>query len=139
MNTEWFSFGWIHEVLIVVLLGVYVLLVYWNKLPTMASFKEFVDSINTGGGHLLMLFLLTVWFFIAAMRVFFHILALPEETITKNNAVVMMGLTFVTGTAFGGAFSALLKTMSGGKATDLPPETTKQVTTTTERQAPPTP
>jgi hypothetical protein len=122
MNVEWFQFGWIHEVLIAGLLVVYLLLVRWNRLPTMSSFKEFVDSINTGGGHLLMLFLLTVWFFIAAMRVYFRILMLPDEVFTKQNAVVMLGLTFVTGTAFGGAFSALLKTMSGGKATDLPPE-----------------
>lgn len=118
---EWFSFGW-PQILIVVLAAIiYLLLVFSNKLPSMASFKDFTDTINSSGGHIIILTLFCAWFFVAAMRFFFHVLSMPGDTITKENALIMLGVTFVTGTAFGGAWSALLKTMSGNKANGVSP------------------
>src|SRR5271154_5699861 len=113
---EWFTFGWPQVLVLVLVALIYLLLVFANKLPSMASFKDFADTINSAGGHIIILTLFSAWFFISAMRLIFHIMAMPEELISKQNAIIMAGVGFVTGTAFGGAWGALLKTMSGIKA-----------------------
>jgi hypothetical protein len=124
---EWFTFGWPHALILGLLTLIYLLLTFANKLPSMASFKDFADTINSAGGHIIILTLFSAWFFVAAMRFFFHILAMPGDTITKENALVMIGVTFVTGTAFGGAWGALLKTMSGVKANGVAPSPTPDI------------
>jgi hypothetical protein len=113
---EWFQFGWPAFGLFVLLLAVYLFLVLTNKMPTMSSFKDFADTINSAGGHIIILSIFSGWFFTTAMRFFFHVLGLPDEVITKHDAIIMTGVGFLTGTAFGGAWGALIKTMSGGKA-----------------------
>ena len=120
---EWFTFGWPHALLLGLLAVIYLLLVFSNKLPSMASFKDFADTINSAGGHIIILTMFSAWFFVAAMRLIFHVMNLPDEQITKHDAIIMAGVGFVTGTAFGGAWGALLKTMSGIKAngTGTPP------------------
>ena len=115
---EWFTFNWQQYAVFGALLLTYLLLVFSRRLPAMSSFQEFADTINTAGGHIVILSLFSAWFFLTAMRFFFHVLGLPEETITKQNAVIMTAIAFLTGTAFGGAWGALIKTMSGGKASN---------------------
>lgn len=121
---EWFQFGWPQYIALVVIALVYLLLVFRNKMPSMNSFKDFVDAINTAGGHILVLTLFSLYFFRTAMRFFFHVLGLPDEVVTKQNAVIMTGIAFLTGTAFGGAWAALIKTMTGGKANGEAPSPT---------------
>ena len=113
---QWFHIGATEYVVLGVMLLVYLVLVFSGKMPSMKSFQEFADTINSAGGHIIILSLFSVWFFATAMRFFFHVLSLPDETITKHDAIIMTGVGFVTGTAFGGAWGALIKTMSGGKA-----------------------
>jgi hypothetical protein len=113
---EWFQIGWQQYVFFGSLLLVYLILVFSKNLPPMKSFQEFADTINSAGGHIIILSAFSGWFFLTAMRFFFHVLGLPDEVITKNNAVIMTAIAFLTGTAFGGAWGALIKTMSGGKA-----------------------
>ena len=117
MHTEeWFRIGWQEYSVFALLLAIYLVLVFANRLPTMTVFKEFADTINTAGGHILILGLFSLYFFRTAMRFFFYVLSLPIETLTKHDAIIMTGVGFLTGTAFGGAWGALIKTMSGGKA-----------------------
>jgi hypothetical protein len=113
---EWFQIGWQQYAVLGTLVLVYLVLVFGNKLPAMKSFQEFTDTINSAGGHIIILSIFSGWFFLTAMRFFFHVLGLPDEVVTKNNAVIMTAIAFLTGTAFGGAWGALIKTMSGGKA-----------------------
>ena len=113
---EWFTFGWPQALIFFALIGIHLLLVFSNKMPSMASFKDFADTINSAGGHIILLSLFSGWFFISAMRFFFHTLNLPDEVISKHEALVMNAVSFLTGSAFGGAWGALIKTMSGGKA-----------------------
>jgi hypothetical protein len=117
---EWFRFNWQDYAILAIFLGVYLVLVFTKKLPGMAAFKDFTDTINSAGGHILILTLFSVYFFKAAMLFFYHVLGLPDELLTKQNAVIMTAIAFLTGTAFGGAWAALLKTMTGGK-TNGPP------------------
>ncbi len=121
---DWFQIGWPQYAILGVVLAVYLLLVFKNKLPTMASFKDFADTINSAGGHIIILSIFSGWFFISAMRFFFHSLSLPDEVITKHDALVMNAVSFLTGSAFGGAWGALIKTMSGGKANGTAPVST---------------
>lgn len=113
---EWFQIGWQQYAFLATILVVYLVLVFSNRLPTMESFQKFTDTINSAGGHIIILSLFSGWFFLTAMRFFLHVLGLPDETITKHDAIIMTGVGFLTGTAFGGAWGALIKTMSGGKA-----------------------
>jgi hypothetical protein len=113
---EFFRFTWMEYTFLIVIVAVYLLLVFRNKLPGMGAFKDFTDTINTAGGHILILTLFSLYFFKAAMQFFYHVMSLPEATVTKSNAVIMTGIAFLTGNAFGGAFASLLKTMTGGKA-----------------------
>jgi hypothetical protein len=118
---EWFTFKWTDFGIFCIIIGVYLLLVFRNKMPNMSTFKDFVDAINTAGGHIVLLSVFSFYFFRTAMRFFLHVLGLPDEVVTKNNAIIMTGIGFLTGTAFGGAWGALIKTMSGGKANGTPP------------------
>lgn len=118
---EWFQTSWQEYAVLALFIGVYLLLVFRNRMPSMGVFKEFVDAINTAGGHIVLLAIFSFYFFRTAMRFFFHVLGLPDEVVTKQNAVIMTGIAFLTGTAFGGAWGALIKTMSGGKANGVTP------------------
>lgn len=118
---EWFQFNWQEFAVFAVVIVIYLLLVFRNKMPSMGAFKEFVDAINTAGGHIFLLSLFSLYFFRTAMRFFFHVLSLPDEEITKHEAIIMTGIGFLTGTAFGGAWGALIKTMSGGRANGVTP------------------
>lgn len=112
---EWFTLGWHEYAALVIFLAVFLVLVFSRRI-SMAAFKDFTDTINTAGGHIVLLSLFSGWFFVTAMRFFLHVLGLPDEVITKHDAIIMTGVGFLTGTAFGGAWGALIKTMSGGKA-----------------------
>lgn len=113
---EWFLIGWQQYLVLTVILLVYVLLAWRDKLPRISAFKDFLDSINSAGGHIFLLTLLTLWSIKIAMQFFYHILSLPAEAFTKQQAIVTAGITFVQGTLAGTFIGALLKTMSGGKA-----------------------
>jgi hypothetical protein len=116
---EWFKAGW-PEYIFLIAVVVIVLLLIFSKRVSMKAFQDFIDTINTAGGHIVILTILTGWFFVSAMRFFFHTLGLPDEVITKHDAIIMNAVTFLTGSAFGGAWGALIKTMSGGKANGTP-------------------
>jgi hypothetical protein len=124
---EWFAPGPPMYIALGICVLVYLLLTFTRRLPQMNSFKEFADVINSAGGHILILTLFSAWFFAVAMRFFFHVLGLTDEIITKHEAIVMTGIGFVTGTAFGGAWGALLKTMTGGQANGKPQATSVTV------------
>lgn len=113
---EQFFFGWKELAVLVAVLIVYLILVFANKLPSMSAFKEFADVINTAGGQIVVLGLFSWWSIKIAMQYFYHILAIQSDAITKQDAIIMAGVTFVTGTLVGTFTGALLKTMSGGKA-----------------------
>lgn len=115
-----FQFSWGQYAVWGTLLGVYLILVFTKKMPAMNSFKNFVDTVNSAGGHILLLAIFSIYFFKVAMQFFYNALNLPDEIITKRDAILMTGIAFVTGTAFGGAWGALLKTMTGAKADGMP-------------------
>lgn len=121
MNGEnLFTWGWQQYAIIGVLMLCYMVLAFRNKLPPMSAFKDFLDSVNSSGGHIFMLLILTVWSIRIAMQFFYHLLNMPASEFDKDNALITAGITFVQGTLAGTFIGALLKTMSGGKANGQP-------------------
>jgi len=113
---EFFVWGWPQYALIAALIGCYLLLSFRNKLPGMQAFKDFLDAINSAGGHIFLLVLLSVWSIKIAMQFFYHLLSLGPEQFDKDSALITAGITFVQGSLCGTFIGALIKTMSGGKA-----------------------
>jgi len=111
-----FAFSWTQVLIWGVIVLTFVALLVARRLPQMRSFKDFLDAINSAGGHIFLLALFSFYFFKTAMQLFYHTLNLPEDFVSKHEALIAQGYQFVTGMAFGGAWAALLKTMTGAKA-----------------------
>lgn len=118
---QFFTWGWPHFLLIGSLMGMYLLLSFRNKLPPMSAFKEFLDAVNSAGGHIFILLILSIWAIRIEMQFIYHVIALPDEDFSKHNSVIMVGLSAVQAGLAGTFTGALLKTMSGGKAETVPP------------------
>lgn len=130
--------------ILLVLLACGMYLQVSKKGPSMSSMREFVNLTNTRGGNIVILGGFSVWFFSASMRLFYHAFAMiAGKSLTPDDAILLMGLQFVTGAGFGGAFGSMLKTMTGSdgqsRATDLNGDSSKSTTTTTSVSATATP
>lgn len=91
-----------------------LLLLLSRRLPAMESFERLVHLLDSRGGNIALLSVLTWMFFLSGMRLIYRLLEMvSNKTLTPENAIAQVGLVFVTGTAFGGAFGALLKTLTG--------------------------
>lgn len=113
---DFFVMTWQSWLALTVLLVCYMVLSFAGKLPRMSAFKDFLDAVNSAGGHIFLLFLLTIWSIKIAMQFMYHTLAMPADQFNKNQAIITAGIAFVHGNLVGGFMAALLKTMSGGKA-----------------------
>lgn len=97
-----------------VLLLIWVFLALRNKLPSIEGVRALVGILNSRGGNILILTMLTLTFFQASMRWFYYVMGLLQsKSITPDNAVLIAGISFVTGTAFGSAIGALLSALTG--------------------------
>lgn len=85
-----------------------------KRVPEATSIKLSLSVLNDKGGQILLLTCLSCWFFSVSMHLFYYaIQQIAQKTLAPDNAVLLMGLQFCTGVAFGGSFGALLKTMDG--------------------------
>jgi hypothetical protein len=119
-------------ILLLLFYGAFALL---KILPSTESVQEFASMLNSKGGNILILGAFSLFFFVTGMRMVYWCLEQNiEGKLNADNAVMMMGITFVTGSCFGGSFSSMLKVMSGD--TPVPPGNTSStvtaVTTSTE-------
>lgn len=118
----------VHVGLIVVIVA-YGILAKAKLLPSVDALQEFASMLNSKGGNILVLAGLSLLFFETAVHMTYWCLdRMNEGKLTVDNAVMMMGLTFITGSCFGGAFSSMLKVMSGENPT---PHNGTTATTTT--------
>jgi len=131
----YFSFSTREAVVLVVFVLVWLLLQLTGKGPKMQSMRDFVNLINTRGGNILLLAAFGWYFFNVSMRLFYHTIALmAAKQLDTQNAVALMALQFCTTSAFGGAFGAMLKTMTGSdgqsRTTDILADPDTRVVTT---------
>lgn len=101
--------------------ALYLVLALVNKLPAVESIRRLMSALDDRGGNIVVLVGMTVWFFAQAIYMFyFAINMIGSGKIDGKDAVLLMGLQFVTGVAFGGSFGALLKTLNGQVSTSPP-------------------
>jgi hypothetical protein len=119
----------------IILLIAYGLFAKFKILPTTEGVQDFASMLNSKGGNILILGTFSLFFFITGMRMVYWCLEQNiEGKLSADNAVMMMGITFVTGSCFGGSFSSMLKVMSGES-----PVTASTSTTTTSTGPQPDP
>lgn len=94
--------------------SLFVVLLWHGKLPSVESIQGLATISATKGGNIIILMVMAFSFFFAGMRLIYYCLGLSVDgKITVDNAVMMLAISFVTGTAFGNVMGALLKTMTG--------------------------
>ena len=124
----------IYVVLATIVAGMLVITLWTRQTPNVNSVRLFSEMLNSRGGNILLLAGLTVYFFHHALKLFYVILQQVQAgTLKENNAVALMGIQFVTTTAFGGFSGSLLTMMQGDsrkgfRGTDLPPTVTNNLT-----------
>lgn len=107
---------------------VYALLAYRRVLPSIGAVQDLANVVNTKGGNILVLFVLTLIFFFTGIGlIYWSLNRMLEGKLSADNAVLMMGLSWILGTAFGGSFSSMLKVMSGDDP--KPPPGTSTIST----------
>jgi len=101
---------------------VYVFLALKNKLPSVESVRKIISALDDRGGNIVVLALFSGWFFIAGLHAFYFAIGLiSQNKIDAKDAILMMMVTWLTGSAFGGSFGAMLKTLNGQMS--VPPPT----------------
>lgn len=121
-----------------ILLVAYGVFARYKLLPNIDSLQQFASMLNSKGGNILILGTMSLYFFVTGIRMTYWCLEQAVAgKLSADNAVMMMGLTFVTGSCFGGAFSAMLKVMSGD--TPLPTGAVSRTTEVKETVNPPQP
>lgn len=102
------------DAVLLTIFGMWLILKWGNWLPETEGVRKVVNLLNDRGGNLAQLLFLTVYFFKWAMWLFiFTMQQVSAGKFDKTDAIILQALTFVTGTAFGGAWGAYLKTMTG--------------------------
>jgi hypothetical protein len=92
----------------------FIVLLWFKRLPSIQSLQGLADLLNTKGGIVMLLTLLSITFFAAGMRMMYWAVNMQlDGKLTTDNALIISAFNFCTGTAFGGSFAALLKTMTG--------------------------
>jgi hypothetical protein len=121
---------WIFSANPVHVYGVIAMLIYWNlaskgKLPQVESIRRFASMLDDRGGNILVLGLLTCWFFIVTVKLFYHAIAMSAAGMIKeNDAIMLLALNTVSSGFAGTCFGALLKTMNGAMTVAPPNATT---------------
>lgn len=111
------------------LIIMYVVMSYRHTLPSIGAVQELANVVNTKGGNILVLLFLTLIFFFTGIGIIYWALnRMLEGKLSADNAVLMMGLSWILGTAFGGSFSSMLKVMSGEDPKPTPGTTTTSTT-----------
>lgn len=113
-----------------------VIMIFLKRFPDALRLRSLIAILDDRGGNILVLMLMSGWFFSASLRLFYFAFTLmAQKNLSADNAILLMALQFVTGAAFGGAFGAMLKTMHGN-AFDANANTTSTTTTTPTPKTP---
>jgi hypothetical protein len=106
---HWTSTG-IFGMLLVLL--VYLVLVFTKNAPPIDSIRHFADIMADRGGVILILTVMSLFFFEQSMRLFYVVIDLVStKQLESQNAIALMAIQFASNSAFGMSFGALLTTM----------------------------
>jgi hypothetical protein len=143
---SFYVFNWVDYGTVLAFVLIWAFLQYREKLPPVASFRDFVNIWNSRGGNILVLLALTIYSLRISMRLIYHFVALISEgKIDEKSAIIMVSVSWLTGGVFGLFAGALIKTMTGSEGgTPVPPtiapeqsSSVSTVTSATSSAAPP--
>ena len=100
---------------LVVYFSLLLTILQWkSKLPPVSTVQDLAAAVNSRGGNILVLAFFSVGFFWSALKFTYWIIARASDgKITVENSVAMAAFTWMTGSAFGGAFTSMVKAMTG--------------------------
>jgi hypothetical protein len=106
-----------------VLLGIisFLYLSTTDRLPPVESIRKLISTLDDRGGNILILGLLTSWFFIVTVKLFYHAISMISNgQIKADDAILLLALNTVSSGFAGTCFGALLKTMTGSQTVPPP-------------------
>ncbi len=103
-----------YQIGMALVIAVFCVLLWFQKLPSVESLQNLANTVNTKGGNILTLAFFTILFFFTGLGFAYWTLnRMIEGKLSADNAIVMTGMQWIMGAAFGGSFSSMLKVMSG--------------------------
>ena len=107
--------------------------IWFKKYPPMEDIASLSNVLNSRGGNILVLIILSILFFQVGMKFMYYLMDLiVQNKLSPDNAMAMLGIQWCTGAAFGGAFGALLKTMTGEEVKQTGVQSTVETKVKTE-------
>jgi hypothetical protein len=98
-----------------------------KRLPSPEGFDHFLGALNSKGGNIAILTLFTYISFVKASLMFYHLLDMVKANqLQQDNSFALMGLQFLTTSAFGLFAGALINTLTGATV-KAPPSPTNPV------------
>jgi uncharacterized membrane protein len=94
-----------------------------NRMPSTASIQDAVSVLNTRGGQILVLSVMSMTFFFSTLLVIVLILSgIKSGTLREDNSIALLAIQFCTTGAFGGTMGAMLTLLTGEKAAPKSPD-----------------
>lgn len=129
----------IHWVFVFTILSIFTVMWWCRRFPSVDTVQQLATIINSRGGNILWLGIFSMVFFFTALRYTYWVLnRIVDGKIDATNAIVLAGFTFITGSAFGGAFTSMVKAMTG-EVPAPPSGGTSTLVTQSSTSAKPTP
>lgn len=109
--------------LFITFIGAVTILLLRYGMPSKDDLHETIDLLNTKGGIIALLWVTSMIFFIVGMRlVYWGENMIVDHKLDTDNALILSAFNWITGAAFGGAFGAMIKTMTGDEKRPDKPE-----------------
>lgn len=88
---------------------------WWKgKFPSIETFAKFIELINTKGGNILVLLLVSLIGTYTSVRFLYYIVQLSVDgKLQQDNSFALLAISFLTNTLTGAFIGAMLKTMTG--------------------------
>lgn len=93
---------------------IYVFLAMRDKLPSVVAIGDLISLLNSRGGNIFILSVMTFVFFFTGMKWFYYLMDLQRtKSISADNALLLNSISWITGAAFSGSSSALYSALTG--------------------------
>jgi uncharacterized membrane protein len=101
-------------IVLIALLALATILMLKFGPPSRETIHYVVELANTKGGSIMILGCMSMFFFIIGIRLVYWSANMEiDHKLESDNAMVLSAMQWITGSAFGGAFGAMIKTMTG--------------------------
>ena len=104
----------------------YLLVAFIRYKPSVRDIHDLVEMANTKGGIILILWITSLVFFVAGLRMSYWGITLQKEHPGDTTmAYLNAAFNWISGSAFAGAFGAMIATMKGDPVTPSAPSEKK--------------